>query len=180
MVRGVIAWCVTVSRLVVKGYNCKLAALSDAVDYFVATVDGELAQIIVAYPFLGPPSEYAYLGNRDQVFICVGIRIIVSYTSDIVIESVFPFSACNLAKCHHCGKLMEREIGFKSGQDGENEIISNGSSVNDGDPPRDGQDSEDEIVTKGSAFVHGGHSQNDNGRISICPLCKNYVIMDNM
>ncbi|GKE37067.1 hypothetical protein Tco_1460472, partial [Tanacetum coccineum] len=49
------------------------------------------------------------------------------------------------------------------GQDGENEIISNGSSVNDGDPPRDGHDGEDEIVTEGSAFVHGGPSQDDNG-----------------
>ncbi|GJY91467.1 peptidyl-prolyl cis-trans isomerase FKBP42 [Tanacetum coccineum] len=49
------------------------------------------------------------------------------------------------------------------GQDGENEIISNGSSVNDGDPPRDGQNGEDEIVTEGSAFVHGGPSQDDNG-----------------
>nr|GEV99139.1 peptidyl-prolyl cis-trans isomerase FKBP42 [Tanacetum cinerariifolium] len=49
------------------------------------------------------------------------------------------------------------------GQDGENEIISNGSSINDGDPPQDGQDGEDEIVTEGSAFVHGGPSQDDNG-----------------
>nr|GEX44729.1 hypothetical protein [Tanacetum cinerariifolium] len=41
MVRGVVDWCVTVSRLVVKGYSCKLAVLSDVVDYFVATVDAK-------------------------------------------------------------------------------------------------------------------------------------------
>lgn len=58
---------------------------------------------------------------------------------------------------------MEKETISSLGQDGDNEIISNGSSVKDGEPPRDGQDVEDEIVTEGSAFVHGGPSQDDNG-----------------
>ncbi|PWA51878.1 Elongated TPR repeat-containing domain-containing protein [Artemisia annua] len=58
---------------------------------------------------------------------------------------------------------MEKETISSLGQDGDNEIISNASSVKDGEPRRDGQDVEDEIVTEGSAFVHGGPSQDDNG-----------------
>lgn len=49
------------------------------------------------------------------------------------------------------------------GQDGENEIMPNGSSTTHGESPRDDKDAEEEIVTEGSSFVHGGPPQDDNG-----------------
>lgn len=49
------------------------------------------------------------------------------------------------------------------GQNGENEIMSNGSSLMHEEPHLDGQDGKEEIVTEGSSLVHGGPSQDDNG-----------------
>ncbi|KAI7735614.1 hypothetical protein M8C21_022325, partial [Ambrosia artemisiifolia] len=49
------------------------------------------------------------------------------------------------------------------GQDGETEIMVNGSSVTHGEPPQNGQDAEEEIVMEGSSFVQGGPPQDDNG-----------------
>ncbi|GKA26667.1 hypothetical protein Tco_0712776 [Tanacetum coccineum] len=47
------------SLLVVKGYNCKLAALSDAADYFVATVDADSIKFGLCAPWRGKLAKLA-------------------------------------------------------------------------------------------------------------------------
>nr|GEW99232.1 hypothetical protein [Tanacetum cinerariifolium] len=65
-VRGVVDWRVTVSRLVVKGYSCKLATLSDAADYFVATVDGVCQQLVNQVQVTSLRRSYICRDEGDQ------------------------------------------------------------------------------------------------------------------